>query len=68
MAQKQVRFDEENIRRLSTKGSSGDDADSAFKKLLDQDDDIDRILIFDEEPQTEKLKILKRKWKKNQEK
>lgn len=61
---KQVRFDQENLVRLGKKGSSEDDADSAFKKLLDQDDDLDRILIFDDEPQTEKLKMLKRKWKK----
>lgn len=59
---KQVRFDQENLSRLGKKGSSEDDADAAFKKLLDQDDDIDRILILGEEPQTEKLKLLKKKW------
>lgn len=64
MEKKQVRFNEENIKRLGKKGTSEDNADSAFKKLLDQDDDIDRILMFDDEPQTEKLKLLKRKWKK----
>lgn len=64
VVKKQVRFDQENLDRLGKKGTSEDDADSAFKKLLDQDDDLDRILIFDDEPQTEKLKMLKRKWKK----
>jgi len=62
MVKKQVRFEDDNLRRLGKKGSSEDDSDSAFRKLLDQDDDIDRILIFGEEPQTEKLKLLKRKW------
>jgi len=61
---KQVRLDQNNLKRLGKKGTSDDDADSAFKTLLDQDDDLDRILIFDEEPQTEKLKMLKRKWMK----
>jgi hypothetical protein len=61
---KQVRFDSDNLKRLGKKGSSEDDADAAFKKLLDQDDDIDSVLIFDEEPQTEKLKLLMRKWTK----
>lgn len=62
MSKKQVRFNRENLDRLGNKGSSEDDADSAFKKLLDQDDDIDRVLMLDEEPETEKLKMLKRKW------
>ena len=61
---KQVRFNSDNLNRLGKKGSSEDDADAAFKKLLDQDDDIDRILMFDGEPQTERLKLLKRKWMK----
>lgn len=61
---KQVRLDQDNLKRLGKKGTSDDNADSAFKTLLDQDDDLDRILIFDEEPQTDKLKMLKRKWKK----
>lgn len=64
MPKKQVRFSEVNINRLGKKGTSEDDADNAFRKLLDQDDDIDRMLIFDDEPQTEKLKMLKEKWSK----
>jgi len=67
MPKKQVRFSEDNLNRLGKKGTSEDDADNAFKKLLDQDDDIDRMLIFDEEPKTEKLKMLKEKWSKKTE-
>lgn len=67
MPKKQVRFSEENLKRLGKKGVSEDDADAAFKKILDQDDDIDRMLIFDEEPRTEKLKMLKEKWSKKKE-
>lgn len=63
---KQVRFDPENLERLSNKGTSGDDADSAFKKLLDQDDDIDRILLG-EEPQTDRLKLVVKKFTKDKE-
>ena len=62
MEKKQVRFSKENITRLGKKGSSEDDADGAFKKLLDLDDDLDRVLMLDDDPQTEKLKLLKRKW------
>lgn len=61
MTKKQVKFDPENLARLGKKGTCEDDRDTAFKKLLDQDDDIDRMLMFDEEPRTEKLKLLKRK-------
>lgn len=65
MPKKQVRFSEDHLKRLGKKGASEDDADAAFKKLLDQDDDINRALMCDEEPETEKLKILKKKWGKD---
>jgi hypothetical protein len=61
MVKKQVKFDPENIERLGNKGTSRDTLDDAFRKLLDQDDDIDRCLEGGE-PQTEKLQKLKRRW------
>jgi len=64
MVKKQVRFREQNVERLGTKGTCTDDLDSAFEKLLNLDDDIKRVLMFDEEPQTEELKLIKRKWTK----
>jgi len=63
MVKVQVKFNPDNLTRLGKKGTCEDDRDTAFKKLLDQDDDLDAILMFDEEPKTEKLKMLKRKWK-----
>lgn len=63
MVKMTVKLDPENLTRLGKKGTCEDDRDTAFRKLLDQDDDLDRMLIFDEEPQTEKLKLLKQKWK-----
>jgi len=63
MVKVQVKFNPDNLARLGKKGTCEDDRDAAFKKLLDQDDDIDAILMLDEEPKTEKLKMLKRKWK-----
>lgn len=49
--------------RVGKKGTSGNTYSDVIIQLLDIDDDIERILL-DEEPQTEKLKMLKRKWKK----
>jgi hypothetical protein len=61
MEKKQVKFDIENLARLGDKGTCKDDRDSALKKLLDLDDDVNRCLEG-EEPQTEKMQKLKRKW------
>lgn len=61
MIKKQVKFDPENLKRLEDKGTCKDDKDSAFRKLLDLDDDVNRCMEG-EEPQTEKMKKLRRKW------
>lgn len=61
MIKKQVKFDHGNLKRLEDKGTCKDDRDSAFEKLLDLDDDVNRC-IEGEEPQTEKMQKLKRKW------
>ena len=61
MVKKQVKFDPENIERLGNTGTSKDNLDSAFCKLLDLHDDVNRC-IEGEEPQTEKLQKLKEKW------
>lgn len=61
MEKKQVKFDPENIARLGKKGTCEDDKDSAFKKLLDLDDDVERCLKG-REPETEKLRELKELW------
>jgi hypothetical protein len=63
MEKKQVKFDPGNIQRLGKKGTCEDDKDSAFRKLLDLDDDVERCLRGNE-PETEKIKELKEKWKK----
>jgi len=62
MPKKQVRFSEVNIKRLENTGVCKDDLDSAFEKLLDMYDDIMRVLMFDDEPDTELVKLLKKKW------
>ncbi len=61
MEKKQVKFAITNLNRLNKKGTCEDDKDSAFEKLLDLDDDVNRCLEG-EEPQTEKMQRLKRKW------
>ena len=63
MEKKQVKFDPENIKRLGQKGTCEDDKDSAFRKLLDLDDDVERCLKG-KEPETAKLKELKERWEK----
>ncbi len=60
---KQVRFNQENIDRLENTGVCKDELDDAFKRLLDLNDDVRRC-IEGEEPQSEELKKLKRKWTK----
>jgi len=50
--------------RIGKKGTCKDTFSDIIIQMLDQDDDIDRILMFGEEPQTDKLKLLKRKWTK----
>lgn len=61
MVTKQVRFDPDNIARLANQGIIGDTLDTAFKKVLDLAEDVQRS-IEGEEPQTEKLQKLKNKW------
>lgn len=66
MIKKQVKFKPENLERLGNTGVTKYTLDDALEMLLNQDDDLNRMLIFDEEPQTEKLKALKQKWCKRQ--
>jgi hypothetical protein len=61
MVKKQVKFDPENIERLGNTGTSKDNLDSAFCKLLDLHDDVKQCLEG-EEPQTEEMKKLRSKW------
>jgi hypothetical protein len=61
MVKKQVKFDPENIERLGNTGVTKYTLDDALKMLLDLDEDVQRC-IEGGDPQTEKLKKLKRKW------
>jgi hypothetical protein len=62
MATKPVRFSSGNIERLGNTGTSKDNLDSAFRKLLDLHEDVKRCL-GGEEPQTEEMKKLRSKWR-----
>jgi hypothetical protein len=61
MVKKQVKFDPENIERLGKQGTSKDTLDMAFAKVLDIVEDVRRCMEG-EEPHTEELQKLKRKW------
>jgi hypothetical protein len=62
MVKRQVKFKPENLDRLGNTGVTKYTLDDALEMLLNQEDDINSILMFDEEPHTEKLKALKKKW------
>jgi len=66
MVKKQVKFKPENLERLGNTGVTKFTLDDALEMLLDLDDDVQRC-IEGEEPQTERLQKLKRKWCKKQE-
>lgn len=61
MATKQVRFNPEHLVRLGKQGTAEDTLDSAFAKVLDIAEDVQRCIEGDE-PQTEKIQKLKKKW------
>jgi hypothetical protein len=62
MSTKPVRFEADKIERLGKQGTAEDTLDTAFGKVLDLVEEIDKILIYNEEPKNEKLRALKRRW------
>ena len=61
MVKKQVKFKPENLERLGNTGVTKYTLDDALEMLLNLEDDIKRCLEG-EEPTTEALIKLKRKW------
>jgi hypothetical protein len=57
------RISDENLERMKDIGRMGDSVNKLIGKLLDIVEDLDRCLEG-EEPETEKLQKLKRKWTK----
>ncbi len=68
MKTKPVRFSVKNLERLGKTGTSEDTADSALEKLLDLEEDVNRVLMWGEGPKTEKLKQLIEKIRKTRRK